>query len=80
MEAVLAGYGIAQVTALMARPLLAEGRLRRVLADWDVPAIPLHVVYPPHRHLSNKVRVFVDWVVGLFATQPLAYAAPAPRG
>jgi DNA-binding transcriptional LysR family regulator len=28
--------------------------------------VPLHVVYPPNRHLSNKVRVFVDWIAELF--------------
>ena len=28
---------------------------------------PLHIVYPPNRHLSNKVRVFVDWLAELFA-------------
>jgi DNA-binding transcriptional LysR family regulator len=53
----------------MARPLLANGQLHQVLPDWKVPPIPLYVVYPPHRHLSNKVRVFVDWVVGVFAAQ-----------
>ena len=29
--------------------------------------MPLHVVYPPNRHLSAKLRVFVDWVAELFA-------------
>ena len=28
---------------------------------------PLHVVYPQNRHLSSKIRVFVDWVAELFA-------------
>ena len=30
----------------------------------------MHVVYPPNRHLSAKVRVFVDWAVELFAAHP----------
>jgi LysR family transcriptional regulator, regulator for bpeEF and oprC len=30
--------------------------------------MPLFVVYPPNRHLSNKLRVFVDWVANLFAS------------
>ena len=33
--------------------------------------MPLHVVYPPNRHLSNKVRVFVDWIADLFARDAL---------
>ncbi|HET6605337.1 MAG TPA: LysR family transcriptional regulator [Rhodopila sp.] len=72
MTAIAAGHGIAQLPMLIARPLLENGQLHRVLAAWTVPPIPLYVVYPPHRHLSNKVRVFVDWVVGLFASPRLA--------
>jgi len=42
-----------------------------LLLDWASDPIPLHVVYPPNRHLSNKVRVFVDWVAELFANHDL---------
>ena len=42
-----------------------------LLPDWSSRPIPLHVVYPPNRHLSNKVRVFVDWVAELFANHDL---------
>ncbi|HEX5738199.1 MAG TPA: LysR family transcriptional regulator, partial [Hydrogenophaga sp.] len=31
---------------------------------------PLYVVYPPNRHLSAKVRAFVEWVAELFAQHP----------
>ena len=34
-------------------------------------SVALHVVYPPNRHLSNKVRVFVDWVADLFENHDL---------
>ena len=40
-------------------------------ADWDAGTMPLHVVYPPNRHLSNKLRVFVDWMAELFARSDL---------
>ena len=38
-----------------------------VLQGWTPPPYPLHVVYPTNRHLSAKLRVFVDWAVELFA-------------
>ena len=41
------------------------------MADWHSEPIPLYIVYPPNRHLSNKVRVFVDWLVRLLAETPL---------
>jgi LysR family transcriptional regulator for bpeEF and oprC len=52
----------------MVEPYLASGQLRQILPDWAVEPLPLHVVYPPNRHLSNKLRVFVDWIAGLFAS------------
>ena len=66
--AAVAGLGIAQSPKFMVDPYLATGQLRQILPDWAVDPMPLHVVYPPNRHLSNKLRVFVDWIAGLFAS------------
>ncbi|MDG3579288.1 LysR family transcriptional regulator [Rhizobium sp. YJ-22] len=65
MAAVLTGLGIAQMPLFMAREALAEGRLVPVLESWHRDPLPLYVVYPQTRHLSNKVRVFVNWLVKL---------------
>lgn len=71
LEAALVGMGVAQIPAFMAKRHLASGALRPVLTDWTTEPLPLHVVYPPNRHLSNKLRVFVDWIADLFATHDL---------
>lgn len=68
--AVLAGLGVSQIAALTARPLIERGELVQVLSDWTGPVIPLYVVYPPNRHLSAKVRAFVEWVAELFSQHP----------
>ena len=47
-------------------PMLKDGRLVSVLDDWTNEPLPIHVVYPQNRHLSAKVRVFVEWVAQLF--------------
>ena len=39
----------------------------QVLADVAVPEMALTALYPPHRQLSQRVRVFVDWLVQLCA-------------
>jgi len=62
IHALVAGLGVGQSPYFMVEPHLAAGRLRRVLPEWSVDPLPMHVVYPPNRHLSNKLRVFVDWV------------------
>jgi LysR family transcriptional regulator, regulator for bpeEF and oprC len=46
---------------------MERGTLELVLAEWFPEPSPLYVVYHQQRHLSNKVRVFVDWVAELLA-------------
>jgi len=67
LSALLTGVGLGQAFKFMVVPHLESGRLRTVLDDWTRPRHPLHVVYPSNRHLSAKVRLFVDWVAGVFA-------------
>jgi LysR family transcriptional regulator for bpeEF and oprC len=69
-EAALAGLGITQIGSFGADQHLQSGRLVRVLPEWSHPPVPVYVVYPPNRHLSAKVRAFVDWAAELFAQQP----------
>jgi len=67
LSALLTGVGLGQAFKFMVVPHLESGRLRTVLDDWTRPRHPLHVVYPSNRHLSAKLRLFVDWVADVFA-------------
>ena len=67
LQACRAGMGIAQMPLAVLPPYLETGELEIVLADWCVDPIPLHVVYPENRHVSAKVRAFVEWVAELIA-------------
>jgi len=69
--AILAGQGIGQLSRFQIQEHLDNGRLQRILEDWNHPLLPIYVVYPPNSHLSAKVRAFVDWVVELFSRNPL---------
>lgn len=71
LAAALLGMGIVQAPTFMVQKHLAAGTLRPVLTAWKARSMPLHVVYPPNRHLSNKLRVFVDWIADLFASHDL---------
>jgi DNA-binding transcriptional LysR family regulator len=55
--------GLAGVMAYQAADAIKRGRLRIVLAKFQGPALPIHIVYPTSRLLSAKVRTFVDLVV-----------------
>jgi len=62
-----AGLGLAQMPAFVVKEAMERGTLDLVLADWLPEPSPLHVVYPHSRHLSRRVRLFVDWLAALIA-------------
>lgn len=62
-----AGLGIIQAPYYHLRKQIAAGSLCEILPQHRPPAMPLTALYPPHRQLSRRVRVFVDWLVELFS-------------
>jgi LysR family transcriptional regulator, regulator for bpeEF and oprC len=62
-----AGLGIAQIPAFVVKDAMERGSLELVLGDWFAEPAPLNIVYPENRHLSSKIRVFVDWIAELFS-------------
>jgi DNA-binding transcriptional LysR family regulator len=67
----VAGLGVIQAPLFMVQQHFADGSLRPILKEWTGEAMPLHVVYPPNRHLSTKLRILVDWIVEIFAKDEL---------
>ncbi|HLU76928.1 MAG TPA: LysR substrate-binding domain-containing protein [Burkholderiales bacterium] len=70
LAAGLAGLGVIQSLRFSARPHIERGELVELLTDWERDPLPMHILYPPNRHLSNKVRVFIDWIAELFEATP----------
>jgi DNA-binding transcriptional LysR family regulator len=78
LAAGLAGLGVIQTFAFMAQPHIARGELVPVLADWESERQPVYVVYPASRHLSARLRAFVEWTAGIFASAGLQGPAKRP--
>jgi DNA-binding transcriptional LysR family regulator len=57
-----AGGGLTRVLFYQAAASLKAGRLKIVLAKFEQPPLPIHIVYPTSRLLSAKVRTFIDLV------------------
>ncbi|GHD23116.1 LysR family transcriptional regulator [Tianweitania populi] len=62
VNAIISGIGVGQAASFMVKDAVARGELVEILPDWECEVLPLYIVYPQTRHLSNKVRVFVDWL------------------
>lgn len=67
LTAGLAGLGVLWLPDYMARDHVLAGRLTPLFTDWRIDPMPLHIAYPPNRHMSRKLRVFIDWVTALMA-------------
>lgn len=58
----LAGLGLIQIPAFDVREHLAAGELVPVLHGWPAPAMPMHLVYPHRRQLSQRLQAFAGWL------------------
>jgi len=65
LNAMISGIGVGQSLNFMVADAIRRGELVEIMTDWDCETLPLYIVYPQTRHLSNKVRVFVDWLAKL---------------
>ena len=61
-RAALAGIGATMVPEFAIREELAAGRLVSILEEFVPEGSAFHVVYPDRRHISAKVRAFVDFI------------------
>jgi len=69
LAAGLAGLGIIQTFAYAAGPALRNGSLVEILQAWRPAPYPFHVVYPQNRHLTHRLRVFIDWLLECFPSR-----------
>ncbi|HEY4200282.1 MAG TPA: LysR family transcriptional regulator [Devosiaceae bacterium] len=78
LSSLIAGLGIGQTFRHTARQHLDNGSLVPILEGWSRPAHPLHVMYPPNRHLNAKLRIFVDWIADIFGKLTLTRLITPP--
>lgn len=70
-ELTLAGVGIARLAEFRVGHDIQAGRLVPLLTESHrLDPLPLHAVYPHRRHLSPKVRAFVDFLIRRFSPVP----------
>ena len=68
--AALAGHGLVYLPTYLVGDALQSGRLVTALDDYLVPPLALRALYLHNRHLSAKVRAFVDFLAARFEREP----------
>jgi len=69
-EAALAGKGVLIAPCFLTYKALRQGHLCELLPEYEWGDLALYAVYPPTRHLSSRVRYFVDFLVERFRGKP----------
>src|SRR5690606_19788986 len=69
LAAGLAGMGVLWLPSYMAHEHVQRGELISLFTDWQIDPMPLHIAFRQNRHLSAKLRVFIDWLVALMEQQ-----------
>ena len=64
------GFGLTRVMSYQIAPQLAAGTLQIVLAAFEPPPLPIHVLYQQGRKASAKVRSFVDFCIAQLRADP----------
>lgn len=67
LAAGLAGLGVLWLPDYMAQPHRASGELVPLFEEWRLDPMPLYLAFAPSRHVSAKLRAFIDWIVALLA-------------
>lgn len=75
----LRGCGLIQLPRYHVQTHLDDGSLIEVLAAWASPDMPLSALYPQHRQLSPRVRVFIDWLAQVYEDRFCASALASAR-
>ena len=67
LDACIRGLGCGQFLSYQVEAALREGKLKRLLKEYEPPPLPIHIVYP-HARPSPNVRVFIELALALTAS------------
>ncbi|HEY9096700.1 MAG TPA: LysR substrate-binding domain-containing protein [Hydrogenophaga sp.] len=80
LAAGLAGVGVLWLPRYMAEHHLERGELVHLFEEWTLDPMPIYLAFHPNRHVSVKLRVFINWVIELMAEHaPIAASSKGQK-
>jgi len=79
LSAGVAGMGVLQLPQYMAAPHVGRGELVALFPEWHLDPMPMYIAFPPNRHVSAKLRAFIEWIVSLMAEHAPVASRPVLR-
>ena len=71
LAAAVSGFGLTRLLSYQVADQLQDGRLKRVLTEFEPPALPVHLVHREGRHASQKARAFLDLAIERLRADPV---------
>ena len=69
-EAVLSGLGIARMPTFAIGEDIKNGKLISLFGNYEIPEVSIFLIYPQRRHLSPKIRAFVEYMASQISYVP----------
>ena len=79
LAAGVAGMGVLWLPEYMSKKYVASGELVPLFQEWRLDPMPMSIAFPPNRHISAKLRVFIDWIIELMDAHAPVTRQPALR-
>lgn len=70
VDAAIAGHGIIQALSYQVASALADGRLVRLMPQFEPPPVPISIVHAEGRRTQGRLRAFVDYAVEALRADP----------
>ncbi len=62
VDACVSGAGFAYIFSYQVMPYVRQGKLEIILEDFELPTLPISLVYQHRQLMSSNIRLFVDWL------------------
>lgn len=69
LASAISGFGIIQLPTYLTQKAIKNNQLIPILSEFSVEPEPIRIIYPSKKHLSPRVRLFIDFIVELWIDQ-----------
>lgn len=76
LDATIRGAGVTRVLSYQAAKAIEEGRLQRVLEQFEPEPLPVNILYPAQSFMPQKIRTFIDFAVPLLRKELMQVRSP----
>lgn len=71
LASAISGFGIIQLPTYLTKKTIDQGQLIPLLEEYTIAAEPIRIIYPSKKHLSPRIRMFIDFLIEQWTDMPI---------